>query len=273
MVSMERDSLEVLPTLSVIIMHLNDSESIIYTLESVKDLADEIIILDGGSYKYHLDAISDFMQDDSRMRVVVNAWRGIDGLQRNRYLQYPSCDWVLVIDSDEVLSDNGFMLKEVAQDVENRFKNGEVDVPICFNVHMEHFVYNYSLVDATLPRHYVPRRFWKRVPGLWYPLTKHNVLQGIKESQISNLDEVTIFHYSHTKGMHKIIEKYRDGMKRSNTQDPKWFKWWKDSLLNGDYPVKKFEGKHPWPVQKILDEDPTKVLGNYYVVSDQYGKM
>jgi len=267
---MKHDTLDTLPTLSVVIMHLNDSESIVHTLESIKEIADEIIILDGGSHKYHIDNICEFMNDDSRMHIITHRWKGIDGLQRNNYLQYPSKDWVLVIDSDEVLSDNSFMLKELAHNIEKQLEQG-VNAPICFDVHMIHFIYNFALIDATVEKHFVPRRFWKRVPGLWYPLTKHNVLQGIPEDRVAQTEEVTMFHYSHTKGMGKIMEKYRDGLKRSNTQDPKWFKWWKDNLLNGEYEVKPFTGIHPWPIRKVLEEDPTKDIGMWKVISDQYG--
>lgn len=258
---------EHLPTLSVCIIHKNDSQSLRFCLESVLNVADEIIIIDDRSEKHHLDFIHDRFKD-SRIRIVSFDGKGLDGLIRNKYLEYATKDWVLVIDSDEVLSDNGFMLKEIAKRVEN-----DPSLPFVYDVHMVHFIYHLNSIDNSLPEHFVLRRFFKRVDGLYYQMDrKHHVLLG-PFSRVGKLEDVTIYHYSHVKGLlHSVRWKYEDNIKKSQIHDPEFMNWWRRSLLNGTYPTARLHDNmdevaslHPYPVRRLLEEDVSKEWRNYIV--------
>ena len=84
-------------SLSVTLITKNEEDRVRRCLESVKALADEIIVLDSGSTDSTLAIVAEytdtFFQTD---------WPGY-GVQKQRALEKASCDWVLSIDADEAL--------------------------------------------------------------------------------------------------------------------------------------------------------------------------
>lgn len=87
-------------TLSVMIITKNESDRIEQCLLSVKDIADEIIVLDSGSTDDTVEICKRFTEN-----VEVTDWPGF-GVQKERALTKASCDWVLSIDADEALDIN-----------------------------------------------------------------------------------------------------------------------------------------------------------------------
>src|SRR5260370_29993267 len=85
-------------TLSVCIITFNEEANIARTLKSVKDIADEIIIVDSGS----TDATVAIAQSYDA-KVFGEAWKGF-AAQKNSCLAKPSCDWILSLDADEEAS-------------------------------------------------------------------------------------------------------------------------------------------------------------------------
>lgn len=85
-------------TLSVCIITLNEEANIVRTLQSVKDIADEVIVVDSGS----TDATVAFAQANGA-RVFVEPWKGF-ALQKNSALAKAACDWILSLDADEEVS-------------------------------------------------------------------------------------------------------------------------------------------------------------------------
>ncbi len=84
-------------SLSVTIITLNEESRVARCLESVKDLADEIIVFDSGSTDKTLDIVRRYTD-----KVWETEWPGF-GKQKQRALEKASCDWVLAIDADEAL--------------------------------------------------------------------------------------------------------------------------------------------------------------------------
>jgi len=211
------------------------------SLESILSIADEVIIIDGGSTDGTLELIDSF--HSKKIKVIYKKFLhdslGADGIQRNEYLKYVTKDWVLVIDADEVLGDNGFMLKKIAE--ENSFD--------AYDLRMVHFVDNLAFVDATKEEHLVTRRFFKNKPGLKYPEKEHAILEGYSNPGV--ITDVTLFHYGFTFGVWKNLKKYRMNLKKSN-YSPEWLRDWIDSRLLGKYPSKPFEGEHPMPIKELI---------------------
>ena len=85
--------------LSVIIITLNEAERIERCLESVKDLASEIIVLDSGSTDGTLDIVRRYTN-----KIWQTDWPGY-GKQKQRALSRARCNWVLSLDADEVLDE------------------------------------------------------------------------------------------------------------------------------------------------------------------------
>jgi glycosyltransferase involved in cell wall biosynthesis len=86
-------------SLSVTIITLNEADRIERCLESVKDLADEIIVFDSGSTDGTLDIVRRYTD-----KIWETDWPGY-GIQKQRALEQATCDWVLAIDADEALDE------------------------------------------------------------------------------------------------------------------------------------------------------------------------
>ena len=84
-------------TLSVIIITHNEGYRLAACLDSVK-FADEIIVVDAESTDNTLEVAKKYTK-----RVYTQAWQGF-GHQKQIALNYATCDWVLSLDADEVLS-------------------------------------------------------------------------------------------------------------------------------------------------------------------------
>ena len=100
-------------TLSVCIITLNEEANIARTLESVRGIADEIIVVDSGS----TDATVSLAQARGAM-VFSEPWKGF-ALQKNSALAKAGCDWILSLDADEEVS------TELAASVKSLLTSGE----------------------------------------------------------------------------------------------------------------------------------------------------
>src|SRR5258708_240850 len=85
-------------TLSVCIITFNEEANIGRTLSSVKDIADEIVVVDSGS----TDATVAIAQSFGA-KVFSEPWKGF-ALQKNSSLAKAGCDWILSLDADEEAS-------------------------------------------------------------------------------------------------------------------------------------------------------------------------
>jgi glycosyltransferase involved in cell wall biosynthesis len=85
-------------TLSVCIITLNEETNIVRTLESVKSLAGEIVVVDSGSTDRTVA-----LAESYGARVFVEPWKGF-APQKNSALAKASHDWILSLDADEEVS-------------------------------------------------------------------------------------------------------------------------------------------------------------------------
>jgi|SRR3989344_6806256 len=97
-------------TISVVLAVYNEEENLRECLESVKDLADEIIIVDGGSQDKTIEIAKFYdakiIETDNPKIFHVNKNKAIDAATR---------DWVLQLDADEVVSTK--LLSEIKEAV------------------------------------------------------------------------------------------------------------------------------------------------------------
>lgn len=85
-------------SLSVTVITKNEEDRLSLCLESVKELADEIIVLDSGSTDRTVEVARRYTD-----QVHVTDWPGY-GKQKQRALEMARGDWVLAIDADEALT-------------------------------------------------------------------------------------------------------------------------------------------------------------------------
>ena len=93
--------------ISAIVLTKDSEKTIQATLESLRDL-EEVIVLDTGSK----DLTKQIALTYSNVKLFEDSFKGF-GAMRHLASSYTSCDWVLSIDSDEVLSKKA--LKEILQ--------------------------------------------------------------------------------------------------------------------------------------------------------------
>jgi len=87
------------PTLSVCMIVKDEAKHLCRCLASVRGLADEIVVVDTGSTDRSADLAALF-----GARVFSFPWQGNFAAARNASLTQATCDWILVLDADEVLA-------------------------------------------------------------------------------------------------------------------------------------------------------------------------
>src|ERR1700756_3459624 len=85
-------------SLSVCLITLNEEANIGRTLESVRSIANEIIVVDSGS----TDATMTIAREHGA-RVFAEPWKGF-AAQKNSSLAKATGDWILSLDADEEVS-------------------------------------------------------------------------------------------------------------------------------------------------------------------------
>lgn len=100
-------------SLSVCIITLNEESNIGRTLQSVRDLAEEIIVVDSGS----TDSTVAIAQSYGA-KVFVESWKGF-ARQKNSSLAKAACRWILSLDADEEVS------AELRVSIASLFKPGQ----------------------------------------------------------------------------------------------------------------------------------------------------
>ncbi|HFR3636995.1 TPA: glycosyltransferase family 2 protein, partial [Streptococcus suis] len=90
-------------TVSVVYIVKNEENFILKSLASIIDFADEIIIVDTGSTDGTLECITEL----SREKIFLYTFEWCDDFSkaRNYANSHASCDWILVLDADEVVDD------------------------------------------------------------------------------------------------------------------------------------------------------------------------
>jgi glycosyltransferase involved in cell wall biosynthesis len=87
-------------SISAVLITFNAEQHLENCLASLRDFADEIIIVDNGSS----DKTANIARQYTEHFYQTNDWPGF-GIQKQRALDKATGDWVLSIDSDEVLTD------------------------------------------------------------------------------------------------------------------------------------------------------------------------
>lgn len=86
-------------SLSVCLISYNEEDNLARTLEAIKDIANEIILVDSGSEDTTVEIAKRY-----GAKVYIEEWKGHIA-QKNSALEKCTCEWILCLDCDEVVSE------------------------------------------------------------------------------------------------------------------------------------------------------------------------
>lgn len=178
-------------TLSVIIITMNEENRIRRCLESVKDIANEIIVVDSGSTDNTVEIVKEYTD-----LVEVTDWPGY-GPQKQRALNKATCDWVLSIDSDEALDNE--MLASIKS-----ILNQESISETSFHLPWKNIFLAQAIKHGRSSR--APKRLFKREGSSFSLDMVHEKV--IIEGKSGKIDQGYLLHYS-IKDFEHLLEKNR----------------------------------------------------------------
>src|SRR3989338_7436069 len=100
-------------TISLCMITKNEEQFLEQCLNSVKELVDEIILVDTGSTDKTKEIAGKFTD-----KIFDFQWCGDFSAARNESLKHAAKDWILVLDADEQLDPDG--VKEIKQNILNK---------------------------------------------------------------------------------------------------------------------------------------------------------
>lgn len=196
--------------ISLCMIARNEAHCIENALSSVKDLVSEIIIVDTGS--------TDGTQQIAKnlgAKVIEDAWRDDFSHHRNQSIRAATGDWILVLDSDEVISPkNHEQIRKLVQ-----AKN------VCYLLTQRHYSEDHRLSDFTPCKGEFPEyetgipgyfesscvRLFPRDPAIEYRGKVHELVEhSIKDSGKFKVihSQIRIHHFGHTASFRSKKQKH-----------------------------------------------------------------
>jgi tetratricopeptide (TPR) repeat protein len=172
------------PTLSACLIVKNEEKLIEQCLDSIKDVVDEIIIVDTGSTDNTIEIAKKWTG-----KIYFHEWQNSFSEARNYSISYATGDWILIIDADEKLEkDDVPVLRKV-------LKRSEFN-SIFFSV--------LSYLPSGISKNY-SQRIFRRGKG-HYDGIVHNQL--VCEGQ-SLATDIRIYHYGYNLDPEKMLKKFK----------------------------------------------------------------
>jgi tetratricopeptide (TPR) repeat protein len=164
------------PRLSVCVITKNEEQTLARCLNSVRGIADQIVVVDTGSTDRTVE-----MARENGAEVYSFAWNDDFSAARNAALEHATGDWVLTLDADEEFPSASHV--ELRKDT----KSNAV------------FAYRLPLMDAGRENegfYYVPRLF-RNAPGVCYEGRIHEQVRGIAVKDWA-FGKAAILHHGYT---------------------------------------------------------------------------
>lgn len=177
------------PTLSICMIVKDEERFLAQCLESIQDVADEIVIVDTGSIDATVEIARRFTD-----RVYFRAWNNSFSEARNHSLSYATGDWILQIDADEELERADVpLLLDTLRRAHAMPDVSAVSVPLLS-----------ALPAGRLAKHYFPRLF-RRGKASFEGIV-HNQLAYEGQHLIS---EIRLWHYGYNLPRQELERKWK----------------------------------------------------------------
>lgn len=208
---------------------VNNEESIIEDcIMSLIGIVDELIIVfDPKSIDKTKEIITELAEKEPKIKIIMRKYK----FSKQYIYDQCSMDWVLFLDSDEVLSDNAYLIKDY-------INNKEIDM---INIRSHHFIYSLGQEDATVDKHYHVARLIRKASNVSWVGKNHSLPKWEKQPKYLTINDVRIYHLGYIKHLYRIMEKHHRDIKIKQLHDDKFLYWWKDAHLLGKYPIKPFD--------------------------------
>ena len=202
-------------SISVCMVVKNEERIIGRSLSSVRDIADEIIVVDTGSTDGTVE-----MAEEAGARIIHHPWDGSLGQARNRYLRETRGGWILVLDGDETIARQD--LAKIRLLVRRRgvlgyclaVRNYTGDHDLMWNWHPNDGAYPEE--EALSACHgwmkTQPLRLFRNLQGLEYvegTSVHTSAIASLREhpGRIENRDDVVIHHFQYLKGGDRFLSR------------------------------------------------------------------
>lgn len=194
-----------MPSLSVCMMVQNSEQTLAIALESLANVYDELIIVDGGSTDSTCDIALSY-----RAKIIHSKWTGNHSDQRNIYLKAVKTDWIFVLDSDEFIDKAtlSFLkrIKTIHQqslETDNFWLTRKWISPFCINEYI------------TSKPHYpdLQCRLFKHNENIYYEGLIHEIIHGLIKPGLQ-LSDSSIYHLdlfiNHEEKRKQKVRKYSE---------------------------------------------------------------
>jgi glycosyltransferase involved in cell wall biosynthesis len=260
------------PSLSVCLIAKNEEKFIEKCLESIKDIADEIILVDTGSDDKTKEIASSY-----GAKIIDYKWQDDFSKARNIYLKNATKDWILSIDADETVEGrDGVKIRQLIEMdfdafsfIQRTYSNEENDVNFVKSEQKDFS--GYLSVPTT--------RLFRNLKGVYYEDAVHETIDAslIKnKAKLGNTD-IAIHHYEILKGKDELKRKqlnYMEYSKKRLAENPKDVKALCDIGLAYFKFVNDAESAIPYLLKaKELDENYPRsyiILGEIYASLKKY---
>lgn len=266
------------PRIAACYIVCNEEEFIKYSLESIYDFADEIIIVEGAVEEYMHAANPDGSSKDSTVKeikifpdprhkitLIQGRWKNKEQ-QRTAYLERVTADWLLQIDGDEVYK---------KEDLARMFNMIQKDKKLIgLSYPLLNFWHNFKTVARGGQWELGQNRFYRIKTGYHYK-THHQLhdemgnpifSDRIYRKMIKTCPGVYVYHYAYCKRGENVRNKLKYYKDRGDMIDDTWTTW-KPGDPKETHPIafkhapalkrtlgrghaRPFGGSHPDPMRK-----------------------
>jgi len=178
------------PEISVCMIVKNEEEMLPRCLESVRDIADELIVVDTGSTDKTVEIAESF-----GAKVYHHPWKNSFSEARNHTLKYATKEWVFSIDADEELE-----REDIPKILLAKWQKEYEAVMVAIYSSLPG-----QLGGVSKGKHYYPR-FYRRKKDIYYYGIVHNLLKMPKTSAMS---DIRLYHHGYDLDQERMWNKFK----------------------------------------------------------------